>query len=49
MLRDSAAPRSTLHMSDRVENLEAIEMRLKLDILTEAAKLVFPSPFRTLF
>ncbi|KZT41862.1 hypothetical protein SISSUDRAFT_1069720 [Sistotremastrum suecicum HHB10207 ss-3] len=38
VLRDSAAPRSTLHMSDRVENLEAIEMRLKLDILTEAAK-----------
>ncbi|KAJ3760289.1 inositol hexakisphosphate-domain-containing protein [Lentinula raphanica] len=38
VLRDSAQPRRTLPMSDRAENLEAIELRLKNDILQEAAR-----------
>jgi hypothetical protein len=38
VLRDAGTPRVTLRMSDRAENLEAIELRLKLDILAEAAK-----------
>ncbi|KAJ3797672.1 inositol hexakisphosphate-domain-containing protein [Lentinula aff. detonsa] len=38
VLRDSAQPRRTLSMSDRAENLEAIELRLKNDILQEAAR-----------
>ncbi|TFY82418.1 hypothetical protein EWM64_g1600 [Hericium alpestre] len=38
ILRDASEPRKTLHMSDRAENLENIEKRLKHDILTEAAK-----------
>jgi protein-tyrosine phosphatase len=37
-LRDSAEPRRTLSLSDRAENLEAIEERLKNDILQESAK-----------
>jgi len=35
-LRDSAEPRRTLKLSDRAENLEDIELRLKNDILVEA-------------
>ncbi|KAI0783947.1 inositol hexakisphosphate-domain-containing protein [Irpex lacteus] len=38
VLRDAAEPRRTLKMSDRAENLEAIELRLKNDILAEAHK-----------
>lgn len=38
VLRDSAEPRRTLKMSDRAENLEAIELRLKNDILVESHK-----------
>lgn len=38
VLRDSAEPRRTLSLSDRAENLEAIEERLKNDILQESAK-----------
>ncbi|KAA1467713.1 hypothetical protein DENSPDRAFT_832824 [Dentipellis sp. KUC8613] len=38
VLRDASEPRKTLHLSDRAENLEGIEKRLKNDILTEAAK-----------
>ncbi|KAG1726694.1 inositol hexakisphosphate-domain-containing protein [Suillus paluster] len=38
VLRDSAEPRSPLSLSDRAENLEAIEERLKNDILQESAK-----------
>jgi hypothetical protein len=38
VLRDSSMPRTALRLSDRAENLEAIEHRLKLDILAEAAK-----------
>jgi hypothetical protein len=38
VLRDASAPRVTLRLSDRAENLEAIEQRLKLDILSEVAK-----------
>ncbi|VDC06830.1 unnamed protein product [Peniophora sp. CBMAI 1063] len=38
VLRDSSEPRKTLRMSDRAENLEAIEHRLKADILAESAK-----------
>ncbi|GJE96251.1 inositol hexakisphosphate-domain-containing protein [Phanerochaete sordida] len=38
VLRDAAEPRRTLKMSDRAENLEAIEQRLKNDILAEAQK-----------
>ncbi|KAH8826577.1 inositol hexakisphosphate-domain-containing protein [Flagelloscypha sp. PMI_526] len=38
VLRDAADPKETLALSDRAENLEAIEMRLKKDILNEAAK-----------
>jgi hypothetical protein len=38
VLRDASAPRITLRLSDRAENLEAIEQRLKLDILAETAK-----------
>ncbi|EMD34003.1 hypothetical protein CERSUDRAFT_117523 [Gelatoporia subvermispora B] len=38
VLRDSAEPRRTLKLSDRAENLEAIEQRLKSDILVEANK-----------
>ena len=38
VLRDSSEPRKTLPLSDRAENLEGIENRLKNDILIEAAK-----------
>ncbi|CCL99307.1 uncharacterized protein FIBRA_01323 [Fibroporia radiculosa] len=38
VLRDASEPRRALRLSDRAENLEAIEMRLKNDILTEASK-----------
>ncbi|KAG1872156.1 inositol hexakisphosphate-domain-containing protein [Suillus subluteus] len=38
VLRDSVEPRRTLSLSDRAENLEAIEERLKNDILQESAK-----------
>ena len=38
VLRDASEPRRTLKMSDRAENLEAIELRLKNDILVEAHK-----------
>ncbi|KAJ6561916.1 inositol hexakisphosphate-domain-containing protein [Mycena capillaripes] len=36
VLRDSSQPRRTLSLSDRAENLEAIENRMKNDILQEA-------------
>ncbi|CAL1716907.1 unnamed protein product [Somion occarium] len=36
VLRDASDPRRTLKLSDRAENLEAIELRLKDDILAEA-------------
>ncbi|KAH9957448.1 inositol hexakisphosphate-domain-containing protein [Russula dissimulans] len=38
VLRDSSEPRKTLPLSDRAENLEAIEQRLKNDILTEGVR-----------
>ncbi|KJA26349.1 hypothetical protein HYPSUDRAFT_36651 [Hypholoma sublateritium FD-334 SS-4] len=38
VLRDASEPRRTLSLSDRAENLEAIEHRLKNDILQEAAR-----------
>ncbi|KAF9260086.1 hypothetical protein L218DRAFT_1079604 [Marasmius fiardii PR-910] len=38
VLRDASQPKKTLSLSDRAENLEAIELRLKNDILQEAAK-----------
>lgn len=40
VLRDASEPKRTLSMSDRAENLEAIEIRLKNDILQEAARWV---------
>ncbi|KAJ7767113.1 inositol hexakisphosphate-domain-containing protein [Mycena metata] len=38
VLRDASQPRRTLLLSDRAENLEAIENRLKNDILQEAVR-----------
>ncbi|KAF8577784.1 hypothetical protein K439DRAFT_1417887 [Ramaria rubella] len=38
VLRDGAEPRKNLALSDRAENLEDIEQRLKMDILSEAAR-----------
>ncbi|KAI0360175.1 hypothetical protein OH77DRAFT_1394828 [Trametes cingulata] len=38
VLRDASEPRRTLKLSDRAENLEDIERRLKSDILAEANK-----------
>ncbi|THH21421.1 hypothetical protein EW146_g157 [Bondarzewia mesenterica] len=38
VLRDASEPRKTLPLSDRAENLEGIEKRLKNDILAEATK-----------
>ncbi|KAL4066939.1 inositol hexakisphosphate-domain-containing protein [Scleroderma yunnanense] len=38
VLRDASEPRKTLALSDRAENLEAIETRMQNDILQEAAK-----------
>jgi hypothetical protein len=40
VLRDSSQPRNTLPLSDRPENLEAIEQRLKNDILAEGTRCV---------
>jgi hypothetical protein len=40
VLRDAAEPRRVLKLSDRAENLEAIEQRLATDILAECAKYV---------
>ncbi|CAK5269481.1 unnamed protein product [Mycena citricolor] len=38
VLRDAAAPRRTLTLSDRAANLEAIELRMKADVLAEASR-----------
>ncbi|KZP00352.1 hypothetical protein CALVIDRAFT_560340 [Calocera viscosa TUFC12733] len=38
VLRDASQPRDSLSLSDRVENLEDIERRLKQDILDEASR-----------
>ena len=38
VLRDASEPRRTLSLSDRAENLEDIEQRLKTDILQESSK-----------
>ncbi|KAJ7112000.1 inositol hexakisphosphate-domain-containing protein [Mycena epipterygia] len=38
VLRDASQPRRTLSLSDRAENLEAIENRMKNDILQEATR-----------
>ncbi|KAI0091045.1 inositol hexakisphosphate-domain-containing protein [Irpex rosettiformis] len=38
VLRDASEPRRTLKISDRAQNLEDIELRLKNDILAEAHK-----------
>ncbi|EJD48990.1 hypothetical protein AURDEDRAFT_161927 [Auricularia subglabra TFB-10046 SS5] len=38
VLRDSADPRNSVELSDRAESLEAIELRLKTDVLAEAAR-----------
>ncbi|KAG6832796.1 hypothetical protein H0H92_009414 [Tricholoma furcatifolium] len=38
VLRDASEPRRTLSLSDRAENLEAIETRLRNDILQEATR-----------
>jgi Inositol hexakisphosphate len=38
VLRDASEPRRSLLLSDRAENLEAIETRLKNDILQEAGR-----------
>ncbi len=38
VLRDGSVPKNTLALSDRAENLEGIEDRLKSDILKEAKK-----------
>ncbi|KAK0446168.1 inositol hexakisphosphate-domain-containing protein [Armillaria borealis] len=38
VLRDASEPKRTLPLSDRAENLEAIELRLKNDILHEASR-----------
>ncbi|KAJ7649811.1 inositol hexakisphosphate-domain-containing protein [Roridomyces roridus] len=38
VLRDASQPRRTLSLSDRAENLEAIEVRMKNDILQEAQR-----------
>ena len=46
MLRDASEPRRTLALSDRAENLEAIENRLKNDILQEATRCVANSENR---
>ena len=40
VLRDSSEPRRTMSISDRAENLEAIENRLKNDILQETNRYV---------
>jgi hypothetical protein len=38
VLRDGSDPKQTLFLSDRPENLEDIEQRLKADILAESSK-----------
>lgn len=38
VLRDASTPKTTLALSDRAENLEQIEVRLKSDILSEARR-----------
>jgi hypothetical protein len=38
VLRDASEPRRSVSLSDRAENLEAIENRMKNDILQEAAR-----------
>lgn len=38
VLRDASDPTETVSLSDRAENLESIELRLKADILAEASK-----------
>lgn len=38
MLRDAADPKQNLQIADSAEILEAVELRLKEDILREAAK-----------
>jgi hypothetical protein len=38
VLRDWAAAKTTLTLSDRAENLEQIELKLKEDILRESRK-----------
>lgn len=38
VLRDAATPLQTLALSDRADNLEDIERRLRLDILEEAKR-----------
>lgn len=38
VLRDASEPRKNLPLSDRAENLEDIEKRLKNDILQESVK-----------
>ncbi|KAJ7471451.1 inositol hexakisphosphate-domain-containing protein [Mycena galericulata] len=38
VLRDASQPRRTLSLSDRAENLEAIETRMRNDILQEATR-----------
>ena len=40
VLRDASEPRRTLSISDRAENIEAIENRLRNDILQEATRYV---------
>lgn len=40
VLRDSTSPRDGVALTERTENLEAIERRLKADIVAEAAKCV---------
>ena len=40
VIRDATDPRRALKLSDRAENLEAIEQRLTADILAESAKYV---------
>lgn len=40
VLRDATEPRRALKLSDRAENLEAIEQRLTADILAECTKYV---------
>lgn len=44
VLRDASEPRRTLALSDRAENLEAIENRLKNDILQEALRYLINLP-----
>lgn len=44
VLRDATEPRRVLKLSDRAENLEAIEQRLAADIFAESAKYVERPP-----